>query len=768
MADDNSAVAVQDDYSSEPPRSSKEYLDAIAEAEKAFSEYQAKADNIDKLYANLSRLAAANRDREFAMFWANIEVLKPSIYSRPPIPVVVPRFKDRRPVPRVASELLERSAIVAFELEDIDQIMRMVRDDLAIQARGVPWVRYETKDGERACIEHCDRSDFLHEPARNWKEVGWVAKRAWLTKDEMKDRFSEASGDAYLEAEYTVKRELKDNAATDSRSKAGVWEIWHKTQNKVIWVTPGVDVVLDEGKPHLKLEGFYPCPKPAYGTVQRGSLVPVPDMLFYKDQLEEINELTARIAALSEAVKVKGFYPAGASELGDAIESAIKKNTDNAVLVPVSNFAAFGNGSAKDAIVWLPIDMITATIAQLVELRRQLIEDVYQITGLSDIMRGSTDANETLGAQQLKSQYGSVRIRDRQAELVRVARDLARIVAEIMAENFSEETLLEMSQLEIKTEADLRAEAQQIVQAAQAQVQQAMQSPEIAQQAQQNPQMAQQMLDQLEQQTQAQIEELQKQPTIEKVMTLLREQRLRPFVLDIETDSTIQPDEDAAKQRATEFVTAVGGFMQQAIAAVQMVPQAAPLMADTLKYVAGQFRAGRELEASIVEFADQMKAQSQQQKPSPEAEAAKAEAEAKQADTQMKMQERQADAQRKQQEAALIQQREDARLNADLTNKKADDERKALESTLRIEQMAAQDRERSEKHQQDMEKGALELEKLRLEIGRVQVQTESLQATTAAKIEQTQTQTENSVASTHAGIEAQRAKAEQSKQKEPA
>jgi hypothetical protein len=56
------------------------------------------ADNIDKLYASLDKLANTTRDRQFQMFWANIQVLGASVYSRPPIPVVVPRFRDRKPI----------------------------------------------------------------------------------------------------------------------------------------------------------------------------------------------------------------------------------------------------------------------------------------------------------------------------------------------------------------------------------------------------------------------------------------------------------------------------------------------------------------------------------------------------------------------------------------------------------------------------------------------------------------------------------------------
>ncbi len=760
MADDDVGI-VQDDYKDEPANSSKPYLDAIHESEKAFEDYQERADRIDKLYADLKRLASIDRSREFQLFWANIEVLKPSIYSRPPVPVVTPRFKDRRPVPRMASELLERCAVVGFEMEDIDQVMRAVRDDLAIQARGVAWVRYESEDGQRCCIDSVDRKDFLHGLARVWKEVPWVAYAAHLTRDEMKERFAKHSGDAYLDAEYSVSREDKEKGAVDSESKCRVWEIWHKDDKKVIWVTKGVDVVLDKDDPHLKLEGFFPCPRPAYGTLERRSLKPVPEMVFIKDQLEEINEMTGRIAALSEAVKVRGFYPAGSGEIGDAIEAALKATSDNQIMVPISNWAAFGNSGAKDMIVWLPIEIIGATIQALVEIRRQLIEDVYQIYGLSDIMRGSTDPNETLGAQELKSQYGSIRVRDRQNELVRVARDLTRIMCEIMAENYSKDSLLDMSQLEIKTDADLKDEEQQAIAAAQAKVKEAMANPEMAQQAQQNPQAAQQMLAQLEQQTQAQIDKINEQPTIEKVMKLLREQKLRPFVLDIETDSTIAPDENAQKQRATEFITAFGGAMAQALPLVQEAPQAAPLMAEALKYVASQFRAGRQMEGAIEEFADSMSALAQQPKQDPMAAKGAAEAQAIQQTAQieaqraqLEQQTAQAEQQRKEQEAAAGQEREDAKLQADLVAKHVDDQRKALESDLRVSQMQADDQRKAQEHAQKLDLGALAIEKLRLEIEGVQVKTAATQAVTEAKIDQTETQTDNSIRSTDASVQA--------------
>lgn len=782
MTDTAPIVDEEEEFKGET-KSSRRWLAQIEDAEKAFEDWQKKADNIDKLYANLEKLASETRDREFQIFAANIQVLGPSIYSRPPIPVVVPRFKDRKPVPRMASELLERCTVVGFELEDIDGVMRLVRDDLTVLARGCAWVRYDTEYGQRVCLEHVDRKDFLTACARTWKEVPWVAKRSWLDRKAMRKRFRKNSGDAYKTAAFEIRKD--DQGEDDGRLKAGVWEIWSKDDNKVIWVTEGVDVVLDEGKPHLELEGFFPCPRPAYSTLQRRSLVPVPDMLFYKDQLEEINELTARIGALSEALQVRGFYPAGAGEIGDAIEAAIKATTNNQVLVPISNWAMIGSGGVKDMIVWLPTDMIAATIKELVELRKQLIADVYEITGLSDIMRGATDANETLGAQELKSQYGSVRIKDRQNELARFSRDLVRISAEIMAENFTSKTMLEMSQLEIQTDADiakqikpLEAQIKQII----AQVEQAKSDPAMMQQAQANPEQAQQMLQQAQQQAEGlkkQIDKLNDTATVEKVMKLLKDQKVRPFVLDIETDSTIAPDENAQKQRATEFVTAVGGFLGQTIPMVQMVPQSAKLAAETLKYVASQFRAGRQLEQCIEEFADDMAVMAQQPKQDPLAAKGAAEAEAVKQTAAIEAQrhelEQQAakmDQDRKDAEARFNQEREDAKLNAEMEAKRADDARKQIENEIKVSNLAAEREQSAMKHGQDMDIGLLQLEKLRLEIEGVKVKTDAAVATTQAKIEQTETQTDNSIRSTDASVQATAdstaIKAEAAKSKEPA
>lgn len=606
------------------------WQECISDARKYFAFWNDKCDSIDKLYADLKRLADIQGDREYQMFWANLEILKSSIYARPPAPAVEPRFKDMKPLPRTASEVLERALAVNFEQEDIGAVILQVRDDLLTNGRGVAWVRYEDDsdpvaesavaepEKQRVPYEHVDRADFLHEPARRWQEVGWVAKRAWLTRDQGLRRF----GDIFTKVDLKQSTDLSntgDAAIYTGERKGEVWEIWSRTRNCVVWMTEGLDEVLDIREPFLKLDGFFPCPRPAYATCERRRLIPVPDYYYYRDQLDEINELTARISALAEGLRIRGFYAAGAGELAEAVETAIRRNDQNAILVPVSNFAALGGAALKDSIVWLPVAEVSATIKELILLRRQLIDDVYQITGLSDIMRGATEPSETATAQELKSQYGSIRVRERQNELVRFARDLTRIAGEIMAENFTPRTFLDMTQM------DLPAQSM-IAQRLDALLSQAG-DPRLAALAQEQPEAA----EQLKQQADEQIQALQNVITIEKVVGLLREQRIRPFVLEIETDSTIQLDENTEKQRRTEFLTALSAAIQQLLPLVQAQPAAGPFAAEMIKFTVAPFRAGRSLTAVIEEFAQTIQQQSQQamQNPLPSAEQIQAQREDK-------------------------------------------------------------------------------------------------------------------------------------------
>jgi len=317
-------------------------------------------------------------------------------------------------------------------------------------------------------------------------------------------------------------------------------------------------------------------------------------------------------------IRMKGLIPAG-GDIGDAIEQALNDDTNSSLLIPVPG-AALMAGSSSGFVTWMPLADIATAIQGLIEARRELFSDFDRLSGISDIMRGETEADETLGAQELKSQYGSVRVREKVDELQRLARDVTQIAAEIMAEEFDEDTLLDMSQMEIPTKADIKAKVEQIESDAEKEMKALVkQAKEAADQAMQNPQQDPQQMQQMAQQGQQQFQQAQQQiiakyapmlkeaseqVPIEDVMKLLRDDKARGFAFEIETDSTILSDEQAEKASRNEFMTVFSSATTGLMSLASMGPAAAKLAGEVMKFTLQPYRVGRTLNAVIDEFID--------------------------------------------------------------------------------------------------------------------------------------------------------------------
>jgi hypothetical protein len=594
-------------------RASAPILAALNKAKRDFEAWQANCDLIDDIYSRDGEMyqglmtlyggEAAWRDNELDLFWSSFEVMKPAVYARPPKPAVKPMFSGADRVKNTTAELLERASTSAFARTGINDVMCHTRDDVLFAGRGVIWLRYETDDGQRVCVEHLDRKDFLHEPARKWADVGWVAGGFWLDRDEMTARFKGLPEGTLDGAKYTGRRgdEVSEESHALSR-KCQVWEVWHKADNKTYWVTEGVDVLLDVSAPQLKLSGFFPCPRPAYATLKRRSLVPVPDWNRYAIHFRKVSDLTGRIYCLLDTVRMKGLVPGG-GDIGEAVEQLLASNDDQ-IVVPVPGAALMANDMSK-AVVWLPLDMVATAITGLITARSQLIDDFYQLSGISDIMRGATEAEETLGAQQLKSQYGSVRVREKIDELQRVAADAVKIASEIIAEKFTSKNLLDMAQMELPTRKDIKDRIREIEGAAKAEMKAlGEKAKEAAAQTQDaDPQQAQAMLQQAQQEVlgkyAAMLAEAEQLVPIEDVVDLLRDDKARSFAFEVESDSTILTDEMQEKASRGEFLTAFNTASQGLMGLATQGEEGATLAGEMLKFALAPFRAGRQLDGAI-------------------------------------------------------------------------------------------------------------------------------------------------------------------------
>lgn len=529
---------------------STDWFNALELSKKELEKFVERGEKIVKRYRDDRSDFGAGR--KYNILWSNIRTLLPAVYAKKPRAECERRWKDKDPVGRTASEILQRA--LQFEIDqypDFDATLKNSVLDRLLPGRGVAWVRYEGGEKECSTVDYVFWKDFRHSPARTWDEVTWIARRVYMSKEEGVARFGEAFDSVPMSHEPVGIEEMKrEGANTDAMKKGIVWEIWDKPTRSAIWVAVGCDVLLDEKPDPLELEEFFPTPKPLFATLTTDSLVPVADYILYQDQAQEIDELTVRIGKLVEAVKVVGVYDA--SQTG--VARMLNEGVDN-TLIPVDTWAAFGEkGGLKGSVDFMPIDMVVAALRELYAAREAAKQVIYEVTGLSDIIRGSTNANETARAQEIKSQYASLRLKEMQSDVARFASDILRIKAQIMCAFYKPETLVEMSGV-------------------------------------------------------AQTKDAQYVPD---AVALLQNDTLRSFRIEVETDSLVELDEAQEKQDRMEFLTAASGFIEKAI---QAPSELAPLLGEMMMFGVRSFRAGKSMEAGLEQYIEQATEQAKQPKP---------------------------------------------------------------------------------------------------------------------------------------------------------
>lgn len=641
-----------------------------------------KSASIERRYRD-ERADAQKNARKFNVLWSNVQTLMPALYARSPKPIVERRFMDRDPAARLASTILERCISVQLEAYFFESTEAAVLDRV-LYGLGQTWVRYEPQfeanealpadnkavekqektarqigeegDGtpyeklssERVCADYLYYRDFLWGSARFWREVPWVSKRCWLTTSEIAEKFyaNDMEKARKITLDFTPDRLTgrgQEDATVSYFKKAEVWEIWNKADQTVYFIAPGTpDVVLKrEPKPVLQLEGFWPCPKPIFATQTTSTIVPVPDYVEYQDQAMELDDLTGRIAALTTALRVNGVYDASER----ALQTLLQDGTDNK-LIPIDNWAAFSEkASSKLGPIWLiPLQEIAETLLGLYQARAQVKNDLYEITGMSDIVRGQGEKNETATAQRIKGQFAGMRLEDQRTKVNMFIRDTIRIMAEVVSEMFSPETLMQMSGVDLMIADDVRKAVEAVPPPPEPELPPPPEgapppSPEQQQMLMQQMQaQGQQAYEQMKAQVGAQVQQ-QKMAEFQKAVEILKSDKLRGFRVDIETDSTIVTDAEADKAAATELM---GGTIEALTGAMPLVMQQPELMkpiGDMLMFAFRRFRVGRTVEASLEDALDQIgdkieAAKGQPPPPSPE----QVKAEGEQAKMQMQMQ----------------------------------------------------------------------------------------------------------------------------------
>ena len=635
----------------------EDWYNCIAQYERTFKEWEGRADKIVKRYRDEQR-SRNNPNAKFNILWSNVQTITPAVFARLPRPDVSRRFRDNDPIGRVASMMLERA--LEYEIEhygDYASAMKQAVQDRLLGGRGTAWVRYEphitgemagddipedglqvTEDTDEAETEggiyresqerieyECAPVDYVYwrdfgmTTARTWEEVTAVWRKVYMERPALVERFGEELGGKIpLDTKPDTSKSFNEKMTEGSR-EALIYEIWDKTSGQVIWISKSMGKILDTRDDPLQLENFWPCPKPMFSTLTTDSLIPVPDFVLYQDQARQLDTLADRIDGFIHALKVRGVYDAAEPSLGRLFTEG-----ENNALLPVKNYGAFSEkGGLQGAINLVDIKPIAEGLQMAYQAMDQVKGQIYEIMGIADIQRGQTDPNETLGAQIIKSNNASGRLKTMQHEVVNFATALLQIKAQIICQHFTDDTIVKISG------------AMQL-------------SP-------------------------------QDQALIPQALALLKDEPAKNFRIEVTSDSMIYQDEQQEKQDRVEFLTAVSGFMQTALPVAQGVPELTPLLMEMLKFGVTAFKAGKGLEGLIDETADQFRQQAEQMKgqpkpPSPE-----------QQKMEMDMQLEQAKMQAEQQKMVMQQQIEQAKIQGQIELEKAKQEFQAQENQLKFQ-----------------------------------------------------------------------------------
>lgn len=499
-------------------------------------------------------------------FYANTNTLKESLYNSLPKADVKKTHQGayNDDVSRVACIIASR--VLEYEVNcapDFDEAVSLSILDRLVPGLGQVWCGLDVKkneegdvlDGsEHVLVEHVHWCDFIYEPAKKWSKVGWVGRRLHLSKKE----FTEDFGEDALGKVGSVRPSEDDHSLQPQNPDEGkicVYEIWDKRSKKVFHIYLGLDEPLRVQDDPLELLHFFPCPRPLIANVTTNAFLPITDYHIAQDQYRELDTLYARIEKIVEAIKVAGLYDSSNTSIGRMFSEGENK------LIPVDNWAMFAEqGGSRGMIDWYPVEQVVTVLQHLQNQFEACKSVLYEITGMSDIVRGASNQYETAAAQQIKAQFASVRMNGYQRDVAVYVRDIMRIIADIVFKFYSDQKLIEVvGQLQ---EPDMQF--------------------------------------------------------VPQAIQVLRDDIMTKYRVNVQANSLTQADWALEKEQRSEVVGMLGQMIQQMMGVEQAGPELMMLAVQMVKFTIAGFKGASELEGWLDQQLDSMMQQALQEKNNPQ------------------------------------------------------------------------------------------------------------------------------------------------------
>lgn len=616
----------------------------------------------------------------YPIFWSNTQVLRPLLFSKLPKANITQSFFNEDEISRISSELVERLLTYLLKESDAENQIEKIRDAFLIQGIGIPRIvfippepietktkkkkkkpeveeesedetsmqdysedmaedesedteeesSYDTDDSKKSFkIEFVDYQDFLKSTEKEWNRVRWIAFKKYYSRKELIEYFGK-KGEKVPMTNVKFENLNEESQQEDLYKMCEVWEIWDKENKKCHFITfAGDGFVLDTEDDGYNLKNFFPIPMPM-GLNESKRLLPSPLFNKYKNLADDLTDIHDRITSLVQQAKFTGAY----TSLVEQSDVENIMNGDDGEFKPLKTSANIDD--ARKLVVFKPLNEIANTITILRTEKMALKSDIQEITGLSDIVRGTSVASETATAQQLKGNFAISRIQPLQKEVEFTIRDTLRLLAELAVEKMSINEIIKIVGLKVvdvnlilenaKRNIDVeKEEAINLLDPKQPDFKE-----KIAMLEQQAQMGLQQTIKDLQKQLKGFFIELKNIPKLEKT---IKDDKLRCISIDIETDSTVKIDQNQEKMDRMEYIRTISQTIQQMVPAVQTGVISKDALNEFVIFASKPFKVGRNLENYL------KNEEPVEQKPDPQAMMAQAEMQIRQQELQLKAQE---------------------------------------------------------------------------------------------------------------------------------
>lgn len=514
MEDENNATT----------QSQKAWLARIEREERTHSDMRKRGREVEKIF---------RMDKEeklyVPLYWSVVGVEHVGVYSNQPVPDVRPRNEDRNLLFLAVASVIRRGLAFCVDHKSFDNAMHRAVDDYLAMGLGTLRIKVDSiinRDTQRVPImgnimtpqgpaqqQVGDREEVVESVGDQtirweycpWNRIGWEPCNEFKHCGWIYFRHRMTQ----LQIKKRFGRTVRASKDDKDRSDPGTWKSMTYDIYE-IWDKTNRQVVFFAKNEEDLIEVI----EDPLGLVD---FWPIPDLMMTNvpsDQLipqpdyDYIEQYDIEINRLQERRKqlLEQVKAAGAYDQGIEELQGILELEDGEMLAIPNMMQRMAAAGGPDGFIWMaPIQEKLEALRVITDQIREVKAQVDEILGISDIVRGVTAASETATAQEIKGRWVGVRLTRKRETVTYTVKQMMRMMGQLLASHITPENLTRMTQIQIT----------------------------------------------------------------EELQSVMQDDMMMQFVIDIETDSTVAKDEFREKETFQNMLNGVAQFSQAVLPMVQ-------------------------------------------------------------------------------------------------------------------------------------------------------------------------------------------------------